>query len=100
MIKNASAVVCHAGVGTIMTTLHEGVMPVVVPRLRRYNEHVDDHQLQIAREFAAQRLVVLHREGRPLASAIDEAGGSPLPGLSNGVRLRKAVARAAQGGNL
>lgn len=44
----ADVVVTHAGVGTILNLLEWGVHPVVVPRRRIRNEHVDDHQLQIA----------------------------------------------------
>lgn len=43
----ADVVVTHAGVGTILNLLEWGVHPVVVPRRRIRNEHVDDHQLQI-----------------------------------------------------
>lgn len=46
--RNASIVVTHAGVGTILQLLDMGVYPVVVPRRKKFGEHVDDHQLQIA----------------------------------------------------
>ncbi|CAN3127767.1 hypothetical protein ACNUDN_01533 [Mycobacterium sp. smrl_JER01] len=41
-------VITHSGVGTLMEILDMGVFPVVVPRLARRGEHVDDHQLQAA----------------------------------------------------
>lgn len=47
--KNAQVVVTHAGVGTILNLLEWGIYPVVVPRRKGRNEHVDDHQVQIAR---------------------------------------------------
>jgi UDP-N-acetylglucosamine--N-acetylmuramyl-(pentapeptide) pyrophosphoryl-undecaprenol N-acetylglucosamine transferase len=56
MVK-ANSVICHAGVGTIMTALQVGHTPVVVPRQARYGEHVDDHQLDIATRFAERSLV-------------------------------------------
>lgn len=46
--RQADVVVTHAGVGTLIDLLDLGVHPVVVPRRRRRNEHVDDHQEQIA----------------------------------------------------
>lgn len=57
LCEQARAVVSHAGVGSIMTALAAGKQPIVVPRLRRFDEHVDDHQLQIAKQFESQGLV-------------------------------------------
>lgn len=43
----ADVVITHAGVGTVMSLLERGRMPIVVPRRREYGEHVDNHQLEI-----------------------------------------------------
>lgn len=47
-IHEADVVVTHAGVGTILGLLEAGVYPVAVVRRASRNEHVDDHQAQIA----------------------------------------------------
>lgn len=52
LAKSADVVVTHAGVGTILSLLENGVHPVVVPRRRFRGEHVDDHQEQIAKLVA------------------------------------------------
>ncbi|NYD68507.1 glycosyltransferase [Agromyces atrinae] len=44
----ADAVISHAGVGSLLALLELGIFPVLVTRRRVRNEHVDDHQLQIA----------------------------------------------------
>ncbi|MDV6266543.1 glycosyltransferase [Rhodococcus globerulus] len=44
----SDVVVTHSGVGTIMNLLDMGISPLVVPRRKSRNEHVDDHQTQIA----------------------------------------------------
>lgn len=49
LAAEADVVVTHAGVGSILALLEAGIHPVVVPRRRSRREHVDDHQLQIAR---------------------------------------------------
>ena len=46
--RNARVVVSHAGAGSILTALKLGTSVIVVPRLKKYNEHMDDHQLEIA----------------------------------------------------
>lgn len=50
--RAADVVVTHSGVGTILQLLGDGLSPVVVPRTRQHQEHVDDHQLQIWRLLA------------------------------------------------
>lgn len=52
LCSSSDVVVTHSGVGTILNLLESGVHPVVVPRRKQRNEHVDDHQLQIARLVA------------------------------------------------
>jgi UDP-N-acetylglucosamine transferase subunit ALG13 len=47
--RAADVVVTHAGVGSILALLEQGIHPVVVPRRKERREHVDDHQLQISR---------------------------------------------------
>lgn len=53
---SADLVVTHAGVGTILQLLDWGISPVVVARRSERNEHVDDHQLQIANYLKAEAL--------------------------------------------
>ncbi len=48
----ALAVVCHGGPGTIMEARALAHVPIVVPRLRRLGEAVDDHQVAFARRLA------------------------------------------------
>jgi beta-1,4-N-acetylglucosaminyltransferase len=48
-LQRARAVVMHAGVGSFLVARRAGHLPVLVPRLRRYGEHVDDHQAELAR---------------------------------------------------
>lgn len=55
---DADAVVAHAGIGSLLMAFEAGKFPILVPRLLRHREHVDDHQVQIARALAAEGLVL------------------------------------------
>jgi beta-1,4-N-acetylglucosaminyltransferase len=48
---DARTVVSHAGVGSILTALEQRTHLIIVPRLKKYDEVLDDHQLEIAREL-------------------------------------------------
>lgn len=45
MQKEASVVVSHGGPSTFMDVVSEGKVPVVVPRQKKFDEHVNDHQV-------------------------------------------------------
>lgn len=58
LIEECSVLITHSGVGTIMRGIQAGKPVVVVPRLAKYHEHVDDHQVQIAEAFASKGCVL------------------------------------------
>lgn len=67
----ASLVVSHAGQGSTRMLAERGARFVILPRLKRYGEHIDDHQLLFAR--AVERLGVRHcTELSQLAAALDQ----------------------------
>ena len=49
-LKDCSYVIAHAGVGSIHSALKLNKKILVVPRISKYNEHIDDHQCEIARK--------------------------------------------------
>lgn len=50
-MAKASFIITHAGTGAIIGAVKNGKKVIAVPRLSKYNEHVDDHQLQIVAQF-------------------------------------------------
>ena len=49
--KKASSVMSHAGIGTITVALKNHKPLLVMPRMKRYKEHVNDHQVSTAKKF-------------------------------------------------
>jgi UDP-N-acetylglucosamine transferase subunit ALG13 len=80
-MRAARVVVCHAGVGSVLTALANGKRPVTVPRLVRFGEAVDDHQLAFARRLADAGLVTLIEDPAELPQAIAEPDLAPPPQL-------------------
>lgn len=50
-IKNCDILITHGGVGTILDGLKYGKKIIAFPRLSKYHEHVNDHQIEIIDEF-------------------------------------------------
>jgi UDP-N-acetylglucosamine transferase subunit ALG13 len=73
LVRRARVVVTHAGVGSIMVALSQGKRPIVVPRLGRFGEAVDDHQVPFARRLSERGLVTVVDDPSLLPAAIDDA---------------------------
>ncbi len=66
-IKNSKYVITHGGVGTIIDSINLGKKVIAVPRLKKYKEHVNDHQLEIVNEFSKLGFIL---DGSNLEQAI------------------------------
>lgn len=51
VMNKCDKVITHGGTGAIIGAVKRGKKVIAVPRLAKYGEHVDDHQLQIINEF-------------------------------------------------
>lgn len=72
-IDEADLVLCHAGAGVIIQSLMAGKPIVAVPRLSALGEHLDDHQVELARMLAQQDRIVVAENMDGLGLAIAEA---------------------------
>lgn len=50
-IDKSEFVISHGGVGSIFTALKRNKKVLVVPRLSKYKEHINDHQLEICEQL-------------------------------------------------
>ncbi|MCI8544544.1 MAG: beta(1,3)galactosyltransferase EpsH [Lachnospiraceae bacterium] len=71
--NRADIVITHGGTGSIIGAIKKGKKVIAIPRLAKYQEHVDDHQLQLLEQFAEMNLIQACLECDKLANAIDEA---------------------------
>jgi UDP-N-acetylglucosamine transferase subunit ALG13 len=82
-IRRARAVVMHAGVGSVMISLANAKRPIVMARRHSFGEHVDDHQVELARRMEASGLVTFVEDPQDLARALSAA--TEPAGRMNGV---------------
>ncbi len=67
LIAQARVLVSHAGAGSILTARRVCVPLVLVPRLRRWGEAIDDHQLQLAEALAVRQRAIVLSDVSPVA---------------------------------
>ena len=51
LIKKANLIITHAGVGSIEMALEQNKKVIAIPRLKKFGEHVNDHQKDIERKL-------------------------------------------------
>lgn len=96
-MERASAVISHAGAGTILCAHNLGHIPIVMPRLRRFGETVDDHQVELARVFERTGQVRVAWEADDLARLVAETPASTGRRAAASLPLHAAVRAALLG---
>ncbi|MCL2101828.1 MAG: beta(1,3)galactosyltransferase EpsH, partial [Fibromonadales bacterium] len=82
-VSEASLIVTHSGGSAINTSLKANKRVVAVPRLRKFGEHVDDHQLEIAKEYGKANLLEVCYDVEKLGEHIEIARAKEFAGLEN-----------------
>ncbi|HMC16111.1 MAG TPA: glycosyltransferase [Albitalea sp.] len=74
-MAEARVLLAHAGAGTIALALAHHKPLLVLPRLKRHREHVNDHQLATARKFEQLGHVLVAYDERDIAAKLHELAG-------------------------
>lgn len=57
IMSKCDKVITHGGTGAIIGAVKRGKRVIAVPRLNKFEEHVDDHQLQLIKQFKQLNLI-------------------------------------------
>lgn len=49
--EEADIIITHSGTGSIINSLRKQKKIIIIPRMQKYGEHVDNHQLELAKVF-------------------------------------------------
>lgn len=91
-IKEARIVITHGGVGIITECIENGKKVIVVPRLKKYKEHTNDHQLQITKEFASKKYVLPLYDTRNINKVLEDIKTfKPAKYESNGKNFKNKI---------
>lgn len=72
VINKCDKVITHGGTGAIIGAVKKGKKVIAVPRLAKYGEHVDNHQLQIVKQFEAMKFIRYVEDEKKLGKEITE----------------------------
>lgn len=92
LIKKADIIITHGGVGTILSCLEEKKKIIAVPRLKKYMEHENDHQLQIVDEFEKLGYIISCKDENKLDEALEKIKNfKPKPYKQNNLKMLKII---------
>jgi len=57
-IENSEFIITHGGVGSIFAAILKNKKVIAMPRLKKYKEHVDDHQIEICEKLANMGYII------------------------------------------
>lgn len=73
LISECDLLITHGGVGSILSGINNGKKVIAVPRLSKYNEHGNDHQLQIVENFSKRKYILELKDMNKLTKTIEKA---------------------------
>ena len=92
LIDESDLIIAHAGTGTVISSLKKGKKVIIFPRMAKYDEHYDDHQLELAELFTKQGYVLQARDKEELKECIEHLDEfMPVPFNSNNSYMNKLV---------
>ena len=56
LINKSSLFISHAGAGSVIDSIQNRKIPILLPREKKYNEHVDDHQVEFYKKLIKMNL--------------------------------------------
>ena len=99
MIDESDLIIAHAGTGTVVSSLKKGKKVIIFPRMAQYDEHYDDHQLELAELFTKQGYVLQARNKEELKEHIQNLDKFiPVPFVSNNKRMNDLIIDFIEGG--
>jgi UDP-N-acetylglucosamine transferase subunit ALG13 len=95
--KTSKYVISHAGTGSIVDALTNKCKIMVIPRYKQFGEHIDDHQIEIARELDSKKIIVACYKNEDIIRKFKLLKSTKKLNItSNVVKIIKSYMRKAQ----
>ena len=88
LVSKSEFAISHAGTGTVVSAVNEGKKVIIFPRLAKYNEHLDDHQLELCELFEKSKYALVAHNKKELIACIQKIPDfTPAKFVSNNQRI-------------
>lgn len=88
LISKADLIITHGGVGSIIKCIKLSKKVIAVPRLKKYGEHINDHQIQIIENFSNNGYIKGLFEIENLTNILESISNfTPIPFKNNNSQI-------------
>ena len=92
LVSECDYLITHGGVGSILAGLKANKKVIVCPRLFKYKEHMNDHQVQIVKQFSDNGYILAYNDGDDLGKIIKKIPSfKPKKYVSNTENMIKLI---------
>lgn len=70
LIKKCDLLITHGGVGSILEGIKQNKKVIACPRLAKYKEHINNHQVQIIDNFSKDGYIIAYHDGDDLGKIL------------------------------
>lgn len=90
--EEATLIITHGGVGSIVSSIEKGKKVIAVPRMHEYGEHVNNHQKEIVEDFNNKGYIIGIKKVEDLKDAIIKSKTfQPVKYQPNNKRMLKII---------
>ena len=86
LVEKARIVITHGGPSSFIMPLQIGKIPIVVPRKKEFDEHVNDHQVEFAKAVAERQGSIIVVEAENDLAGIIARYDEIINGVTNSVQ--------------
>jgi UDP-N-acetylglucosamine transferase subunit ALG13 len=91
MISHSKILIIHGGAGSIINALNANKKPIVMPRLKKYQEHVNDHQLGLVKFLYSKKMILIANDKLNVKRVLNKKNKKKI---SNSCKeLKKAISK-------
>ena len=73
LYDQADYIITHAGAGSMIQSLKKEKTTIAVPRLSKYGEHVNDHQIELADKLEKLGYLLVYHDGDQIKEVFNRA---------------------------
>lgn len=87
----ADVIITHAGAGSMIQAIKNNKKTIVCPRLTKYGEHLNDHQIELANKFNERNYVEVLNDGDDIALIYNKALSSKYNSWSEKSNIKDLI---------
>ena len=96
MIEESDIIITHGGPATFMGVIAKGKVPIVVPRQKKFGEHVNDHQLEFCNRVKENYPIKLIKETSDIIEKINDVDSKTVTIKNNNAKFCRGLIELLQ----